>query len=236
MKFSVEENMNRRSFLQKSSLILPGLGVSTLLGIPGKLRAAQVNQESFSLSVVTDQPDKAISMIQVLLNRKYPGYKNINYSEYVLHGTHVADIVYIQDGQLIDFYRNNSPVNSVLGSIASDLSLPRSCENPVLCHFSISDGMQKPRGFRVFKDDALILEKAFPGKTETIILDGKKGRLVLEAAADHSVSFVETSCTHKTCMTMGKISQPGQNLVCVPNGISVTIAGQPVSGVDSITF
>ena len=229
--------MNRRTFLQKSSLIIPGLGAGALwAGLPGKLMAEEAKQASFSLSVVTDQPDKAIVMIQHLLSRIHQGQKNINYSEYVLHGTHVADIVYTQAGQLVDFYRKAGPVNAALRGIANELNLPKSCDNPVLCHFSISDGISKPKGFRIFRDNALIMEKAFPGKTETIIVDGIKGRLVLEAAADHTVSFVETSCTHKTCMSMGKISQPGQNLVCVPNGISVAIAGQRVSGVDSITF
>jgi hypothetical protein len=59
---------------------------------------------------------------------------------------------------------------------------------------------------------------------------------VLELAKDHSVRFAEAACAHKTCMNMGRVSQAGQNLVCIPNRIAVTITGTSISGVDSITY
>jgi hypothetical protein len=228
--------MNRRSFLQKS-LIIPGLGAGVLLGgAPRRLFAGTSATAPFSLSIVSDKPQQAITMIQEWLSRNYPGQKNINYSEYILNGSHVADIVFTRSGRLVDFYRTDTPESATLRRVAKQLGLPHSCDNPVLSHFSIEEGLQQPKGFRVFKDNTLIMEKTFPQKTETFVLDGVKGRMVIEAAADRSLRFVEASCTHKTCMSMGHISQAGQNLVCVPNQITVAIAGRPVSGVDSITF
>ena len=88
----------------------------------------------------------------------------------------------------------------------------------------------------VFKDNQMIIEKSFPNRTETIQLDAPKGKVVLELTKDHSVRFAEASCTHKTCMTMGPISQAGQNLVCIPNRVAVTITGTNLTGVDSVTF
>ena len=217
--------------------MIPGLGAGALLAAsPGRLFAEQAGRGSFSLSVVTDQPDKAISLVQKFLKGMLKAQGNINYSEYILHGSHIADIVYTQSGQLVDFYRNKGSVNDALRSMADNLDLPRACSNPVLCHFSINKGMQKPKGFRVFKDNVLILEKTFPEKSETFVLNGVQGRFALEAAEDHSVRFVEASCRHKTCMSMGSISQAGQNLVCVPNRITVSISGTNLSNVDSITF
>lgn len=148
----------------------------------------------------------------------------------------MADIVYTQSGQLIDFYKKDNPLSVQLRKIAKDLDMPRTCTDPVLSHFSVGQGVQIPKNFRIFKDNALILEQTFPEKPQTIAIDGAIGKLVLEASADRSLRFVKTSCRHKTCMTMGKINQAGQNLVCVPNQITVAIAGQSVSAVDSITF
>lgn len=229
--------MNRRAFLQKSSLIMPGLGVAGILGsMPRKLFAEPVKMGSLSLSIVSDQPDKAVAMVQQLLNRSKLAQRHIHYTEYVLHGNHMADIAFTHSGQLIDFHHQDGPLLGELLKIAKHLNFPHSCNNPVLSHFSIENGIQKPSGIQVFKNNQLILEKAFPEKTETVAIDAPKGRIVLEVTSDHSVQFVETSCKHKTCMNMGKINQAGQNLVCIPNQISVAIAGTDISGVDSITF
>ena len=228
--------MNRRSFLQKT-LIIPGLGAGALwAGMPGKLFAGMATPSFFSISVLSDKPGQAIPMIQDLFNRTPDFPKNMHYTEYIMAGSHMADIVYTQSGRLIDFYALDNPFSSRLRKIAKDLNLPRVCKDPVLCHFSLDQGIQSPKSYRVFKDNTLILEKAFTEKQHTVELDGAIGSLVLEASADHSLRFVKTSCRHKTCMTMGKINQAGQNLICVPNRITVAIAGQPVSAVDSITF
>jgi hypothetical protein len=229
--------MDRRTFLQRSSLILPGLSAAGLLGTaPSKLIAANALPASISLAVVTDQPDKTLALVQELLKQVELPEKNIRYTEYVLSGNHVADIAYTRSGRLIDFRKDNQPLSAQLRTIAARLDLPHHCENPLLTHFSINEGLQQPSGIRIFKDNQLIIEKSFPVKTETIDLDGTKGRVVLELGKDRSIRFVETSCAHKTCMSMGPINQAGQNLVCIPNRIAVTINGTNISAVDSITF
>jgi hypothetical protein len=229
--------MDRRTFLRQSSLMIPGISMAGMLGVtPGKSLAASAFSKSFSLSVVTDQPDKALVMVQELLKQIELPDKNIRYTEYILHGDHVADIAYTRSGQLINFYKDNEPVCTELRKIASRLDMPHSCENPLMAHFSCEAGVQKPTGIRVFKDNQMIIEKSFPNRTETIQLDAPKGKVVLELTKDHSVRFAEASCTHKTCMTMGPISQAGQNLVCIPNRVAVTITGTNLTGVDSVTF
>lgn len=229
--------MNRRTFLQNSSLIIPGISVAGMLGAtPGKLFADSSNLQSFSLSIVSDQPDKANVMIQELLNRVKLPHKNIHYTEYILHGNHIADIAYTRSGQLINFHHQDGPVSNTLRKISARLNLPRSCENPVLAHFSCEQGIQKPTGIQIFKGNELIMEKAFPEKKEVLDLNGLKGKVTLEIAGDRSVRFIDTSCKHKTCLNMGAISQAGQNLVCIPNQIAVTIKGTNISGVDSVTF
>ena len=229
--------MNRRLFLQKSTFFIPGLTVAGILGAnPRKLLADSASPNSFSLSVVTDQSDKALVMLQDLLGKMKLRGKNIRYTEYILHGTHVADIAYTKTGKLIDYRCTDGQMSEGLRKIASELGLPRDCTNPVLAHFSCEEGMQKPTGIRVFKGDELVLEKPFPTDGEILELDGLKGKMSVEVTKDRSVRFVEASCHHKTCMKMGPISQAGQNLVCIPNQITVAIAGKDISGVDSISF
>jgi len=229
--------MKRRTFLQRSTLFVPALSAAGLLGTaPQKLFAGVKFPESFSLSVVTGQPEKAIALVQELLDKMNIKGKNIRYNEYVLHGNHVEDIAYTRAGRLIDFRKAQDSLSDGLRTIAARLDLPRACENPLLSHFSCDEGVQKPAGIRIFKDDQLILEKTFPVYTEAIHLEGAHGKVVLEMTKDHAVKFAETSCKHKTCMNMGAISQAGQNLVCIPNRISVTVMGTNISAVDSITF
>ena len=229
--------MDRRTFLHRSSLMIPGITLAGMLGVtPWNLVAASAIPKSFSLSVVTDQPEKALVMIQELLKKIKLPDKNIRYTEYMLHGNHIADIAFTRSGQLIDFRADNEKICSDLRNIAARLDMPHSCENPLMAHFSCDAGVQKPEGIRVFKDNQMIVEKSFPDRTERIHLDGSNGEVVLEVTKDHSVRFAKVSCAHKTCMTMGSISQAGQNLVCIPNRVAVTITGTNISGVDSTTF
>jgi hypothetical protein len=94
--------MDRRTFLQQSSLMIPGLSLVSMLGtLQRKLFAAVSSPESFSLSVVTDRPEKAIVLIQDLLKHVKLPDKNIRYTEYILHGHHMADVAYTRSGQLI---------------------------------------------------------------------------------------------------------------------------------------
>lgn len=51
------------------------------------------------------------------------------------------------------------------------------------------------------------------GETQVHIEDGK--------------AWVKNSpCPHKICVNMGKISRPGEMLVCVPNRVSIKITGE----------
>ena len=227
--------MDRRTFFKNSSLFISGLSASGMIGSTGKLFAENSSQ-SFTLSVITDHPDKAISYLQALLNQSKFSNKHIHYTEYVLHGNHISDIAYSRSGRLVDYRKESQVFCSELRHIASELELPRSCENPVLVQFSCDEGIKKPSGIRVFKNNEVIIEKPFPANSESIDINGEKGRVVLELSQDHTLRFAETSCKHKTCMNMGPINQAGQNLVCIPNRIAVTITGTDISGVDSITF
>ncbi len=66
-------------------------------------------------------------------------------------------------------------------------------------------------------------------------IEGLKGHVDIRIK-NKSASIISATCKHKTCMNMEAISRPGENLVCIPNQINISIAGKSLLGVDSITF
>lgn len=50
-----------------------------------------------------------------------------------------------------------------------------------------------------------------------------------------SVSVSKASCKNQVCVRHGSISHPGENIVCLPNRLIVSIEGGKGGGYDSIT-
>lgn len=89
------------------------------------------------------------------------------------------------------------------------------------------------------------------GKYAVVMLDGKEiASLPLDEdtvytvrgeytnvlrIADGEVFVEETDCPNKICQKEGAISKSGQNIVCAPNRMTVTITGGERSEVDAIT-
>jgi len=229
--------MDRRSFIRQSALIFPGLTATGVLGTTTrKLFAENSAAQPFSLSVVTDRPQRVLPFIQRLLEHVDLPEKNIRYTEYSLHGNHISDIVYARSGMLIDYHSGYDAVSAGIYEIAKRMDMPYACEAPLLAHFSCEEGIQKPAGIRIFRDNQLIVEKTFPDRSETIRIEGPQGPAVLKLGQSHTLRFLESPCRHKTCISSGSISQAGQSLVCIPNRITAVITGTDISGVDSRTY
>ncbi len=52
---------------------------------------------------------------------------------------------------------------------------------------------------------------------------------------DNSASVVEAGCPDKVCVSSGKISSPGESIVCIPGRMSVKIIGED-GGADEADF
>jgi hypothetical protein len=229
--------MDRRSFIKQSSFIIPGLTAAAVFGTTTrKLFAENTGASPFSLSVVTDRPQEILPLIQRLLEHSDLPETNIRYTEYILHGNHISDIVYARSGVLMDYRSGDEPLAAGLREIAKLLDMPYACKEPLLAHFSCAEGIRKPAGIRIFRDNQLVVEKSFSDRSETIRIEGPQGPAVLELSQNHTLRFLESPCRHKTCMSSGSISQAGQNLVCIPNRISAVVTGTDISGVDSRTY
>jgi len=68
-----------------------------------------------------------------------------------------------------------------------------------------------------------------------IDIEGEKGRLVIEVK-DQRVRVVESSCFQKICVNTGWINRPGQNIICLPNKVLVTIEGKESFKIDGVSY
>ena len=66
-------------------------------------------------------------------------------------------------------------------------------------------------------------------KNGTHVLNGGSNTLVIE---DGYAWISEADCPDKICVHMGKIHLDGQLIVCLPNGVIVTVEGGDDGGVD----
>jgi len=63
-------------------------------------------------------------------------------------------------------------------------------------------------------------------KSDTaVVINSYYGKMVVRIK-DKNVWVEETHCPLKICQKTGRISQPGQNIVCVPNRVFVKIEGE----------
>ena len=228
--------MKRREFLKYSSLILPATAVMGMIApFTKKVFAAEKNNNAFSLSVITDQPSRTIHTLEQAIKNSEYGKGTLLFTEYLLKGRHVADIAYIKAQALIDYRKGKDEFSLLLDESANSLSLPRVLDDPMLLKFSSQQDLLEPGGLSIFKGDTLIKQLSLNNDLNRYRIEGLKGHIDIRIK-NKSVNIIAASCKHKTCMGMHPISKPGENLVCIPNQITIGIARKSAFGVDSITF
>ncbi len=68
-----------------------------------------------------------------------------------------------------------------------------------------------------------------------IDFEGDKGKVVVEIKKGR-VRIVESSCFQKICINTGWIDKPGQNIICLPNRVLVTIEGKERPELDAVSY
>lgn len=228
--------MNRRDFLKYSSLILPATAAMGIINpFNKKVFAAVKKTDSFSLSVITDKPSRTIHIIEQAIKNSEYGKGTLQFSEYKLEGKHIGDIAYVKSQKLINYHKGKDEFSMLLDESANSLSLPRVLENPTLLRFLSRQNLLEPSGLNIFKGNTLIKQLPLNKDLDHYRIEGLKGHVDIRIK-NKSVSVISATCKHKTCMNMEPISKPGENLVCVPNQINISVAGKSALGVDSITF
>ena len=228
--------MKRREFLKYSSLILPATAAIGMINpFTKKVFAAAKNSDSFSLSVITNQPSKTIHLMEQAIKNSEFANKTLQFSEYLLKGRHVGDIAYIKSQTLVDYHKKTDEFSSLLYESANSLSLPKVFDDPVLLKFSSQRNLQEPGSVSIFRGEVLVDNLSLDEDKELHRIEGLKGHVDVQIK-NKAVRITSATCKHKTCMNMEPISKPGENLICIPNQINISIAGKSLLGVDSITF
>jgi hypothetical protein len=228
--------MKRRDFLKYSSLIVPATAVMGVINpFNNKIFANVKNNGSFSLSVITDQPSRTIHTIEQAIKNSAYGKSTLQFTEYQLKGRHVGDIAYVKSQSLIDYRKGKDEFSLLLDDSADSLSLPRALDDPMLLRFSSQQNLIEPEGVNIFGGETLVKQLSLDNDLEHYRIEGLKGYVDIRIK-NKMVRITSATCKHKTCMNMAPISKPGENLVCIPNQINISIAGKNSFGVDSITF
>ena len=226
--------MKRREFLRNGSLLIPAFlgGLST--GLPMKLFAESTDRDAFSLSIITNQSTTAIHKIEQALRFSEFNKLNINFSEHQLIGEHISDIAFVKNNSLINYFTKNDKFSNNLKKIAHSFSFPNKVTNPTLLVFSAGNN-NKPEYFNVSVGNKLLKRIPVNSKNGIYKIEGINGQVELEINAK-SARIHSSSCKHKTCVGMGEIKKSGENLVCIPNRISISVSGNLKSNIDSVTF
>jgi len=228
--------MKRRDFLKYSSLIVPATAVMGVINpFNNEVFASVKKTDPFSLSIITDQPSRTIHTIEQAIKNSVYGKNPLEFTEYKLKGRHIGDIAFVKSQSLINYRKGTDEFSLLLDESASSLSLPRPLDDPMLLRFSSQQRVFEPGSVNIFRGDTLVKQLSLDNDLEQYRIDGLKGHVDFRIK-NKSVRITSATCKHKTCMNMEAISKPGENLVCIPNQINISIAGKNSFGVDSITF
>jgi len=228
--------MDRRGFMKQVAFLASGVIMSNgILRKPEKLFAKSTGAESFSLSLITDNPDTAIFSVEKLIKNSSLHTETLRFTEVELPGEQISDIVLVRNSKLINYRTSTDHFSKNVARLAKELKMPEKLKNPVLLKFSTSNSGQVARKINVYHKNMLVAEYKIDDHVHEAQINGSKGDIVL-SVQNSKVTIDAASCKHQTCVKMGHINRPGQNLVCIPNELRVEIEGKNALGLDSRLF
>jgi hypothetical protein len=77
----------------------------------------------------------------------------------------------------------------------------------------------------VIRADKKIIKEHFSKKVRKIKINGARGFSVIEIGSNW-VRMSDSDCPNKLCVKQGKIYKVGDSVICLPNKVSITIAGR----------
>lgn len=214
--------MKRRDFLKKSSLAVSAI---TLTGITASdfsnlFAKTKKNPGSFSLEIITDKPTEALKLSEEFFRSNSFDNAIIKFSEYPVEGEVFGDIVFVNNGKLINYKKGHENINIDIRSIAETLSLPKKISRPSRLKFYLSENNSPAEKFLVFHQNVLVRTIKSDSEILNLKLNGTIGDLFLKIE-NKKATVTDSSCTHKTCVNSGSIANPGESIVCIPNELLI---------------
>jgi hypothetical protein len=225
--------MDRRNFFRISAAVMAGFGLAKISkAAPLRANDATKKLNTFSLDIITDEPQRAIDEIQNLI----PLFNGtpFRYFENKMIGIYTADSTLIFNNSLVDI-NGNSLFSEKLVSIRRNLDLPKKINDPVLLSLRSLNAPEKADSFSVYRENYILGTYKLQNEYNEIDIDGEKGRMIL-AVKDSSVKVISSNCKHKTCMNSGYSKASVNNIICIPNRIRISLNGYQGKKVDTIGY
>ena len=214
--------MKRRDFLKKSSLTISAVAIAGITGSSFRdlLAINKKSSMSFSFEIITDKPEEALKLSQEFFRNNSFDNTIIKFSEFPVKGEAFGDIVFVKDGKLINYKNGTGKIYKDISVIAESLKLPKKLSDPTRLRFNLSENDSPAENFLVFHKNNLIKTISAEEKDLNIILTGTKGDVLLNIG-NKKAKVLSSSCTHKTCVNSGSISNSGESIVCIPNELVI---------------
>jgi len=209
--------MKRRDFLKATSLAI-ALGAVNPLKVFSSVAGKMKSDSSFSLEVITSNPDYAASLLEDFAKSGNLGIGEMKYSEYPVVGDVMGDLVFVNDNKLIDYITASDEVSVKLREIRKQLRLPSVIENPVRIRLYKNANTDVNNLFVVQKGN--IIKKINPEISDIYNFYGKSGKLVLNVSKGNAY-VLESECRHQICKRTGSIKNSGDYITCIPNQLHI---------------
>ncbi len=222
--------MKRRDFLKTGALVAGALSLPAF----AKGFSSKDLVTGSSLSIITNDADSAALLAQAFFTKT--GIKDrLKYEEFDLAGEYSGDIVFVENGKLINFRAENDDKSKLISEMASKLGLPAKLKNPKFVRFlSIADSSNENKSVRIFSNNTLVKEIQLNNEQVRFSVDGVIGNSEFQLSKV-GIKVVGAPCGHKTCMKLGTASITGESLVCIPNRVRAVVYGAQNSLIDAIT-
>jgi hypothetical protein len=206
--------MKRRDFIKTSAIAVAVSAITPIKVFSNISRKIGNTIKSFSLEVITSNPDYAVTLLQEFAKTGNLEKGEMNYSEYPVSGQMMGDLIYVDDNNLINYTKLCDDMSLKLIEIRKKLELPKIIEKPVRLKLYRNNG-EKSKSILVTHKGEII--KNFNLLTDdSYTLNGSKGKLILKVTKGNAY-VSESECKHQICKITGSIRNAGDYITCIPN-------------------
>lgn len=213
--------MNRRNFLKAGTFFLSATALTKISGFGhSQLFKLDSNIKDFSIELITGDSDKAVLLIENLIKENLVNMRIVKYSEFEIEGKQKGDIVFFNNGKLVNYKESDDVISKQIKEISIDLNLPKVIENPKKIRFYSQRTNADAERFLVIHKGTVIdeIKPTYAGNVRKV--NGTAGNVSINIQ-NKKLRVTESSCLHKTCIKTNPISKAGDYIVCIPNELVI---------------
>ena len=209
--------MKRRDFLKASTIAIAASALTPFKSFGSVLRKMN-DKKSFSLEVITSNPDYAVSLLQEFAKSGKLDNGEIKYSEYPVSGQVMGDLVFVDNNNLVNYPNLSDDLSLNLIEIRRKLELPKMIDKPVRIKLYRNNETNPNKIIVTYKGE--IIQKFNPLIDDSYSLNGSKGKLILKVSKGNAY-VTEVDCKHQICKNTGSIKNSSDYITCIPNELHI---------------